>query len=99
MLDFSKDPKTYPATLHLHQKEPLNAEPFDSRELIAHNITPLHLIFDRNHGPIPDITEDGYRLTVNGLVTRPMEFTLSDLKEMPPTEIVAALQVRFRGTR
>ena len=92
-LDFSNEPKDRPKTLHVHQAEPFNAEPEDLREFISYPITPLHLVYGRNHGPIPDVKADDYRLTINGLVKNGLALTLSDIKKMPRTEVVTALQV------
>jgi sulfite oxidase len=93
-LDFSNDPKDRPRTLHIHQKEPFNAEPEHLSDLISHNITPTHLVYGRNHGPIPNVKEDEYTLNVNGLVNTNLSLSLSDLKRFPKTSIVASLQVR-----
>lgn len=92
-MDFSNDPKHCPKTLHVHQSEPFNAEPEDLTQLINHHITPTHLLYCRNHGPIPDIKEDEYVMTVEGLVNHKLTLTLSDIKSMPKTDVVAALQV------
>src|SRR5271168_2882846 len=95
-LDFSNEPIDRPKELHVHQEKPFNAEPHDLAELINHNITPTELVYGRNHGPIPDIKEEDYTLTINGLVDKELNFTLFQLKRMPKVEIVAALQVRFQ---
>jgi len=92
-LDFSRDPKTHPESLYIHQEHPFNAEPADPAELIKHPITPANLVYGRNHGPIPDIQEKDYTLTVHGLVDHPLHLTLSDLKSMHKVEVVTALQV------
>jgi sulfite oxidase len=92
-MDFSNDPKDSPKTLYVHQSEPFNAEPEDLTELINHHITPIHLSYCRNHGPIPDIKGNEYTLTVEGLVNHKLTLTLSDIKSMPKTNVVAALQV------
>lgn len=94
-LDFSNDPKKHPKTLHIHQEEPFNAEPEDPGELIKHHITPTNLVYGRNHGPIPDIKEQEYALTINGLVDKELKLTLSDLKALPKAKVVTALQVTF----
>jgi sulfite oxidase len=94
LLDYSNDPKDRPGTLYVHQPEPFNAEPGDLKEFIAHHITPIDLVYRRNHGPIPDIKEEEYRLEVNGLVEKPLVLRLQDLKCMPRIDVVAALQVR-----
>ena len=95
-LDFSNEPKDRPKALHIHQTEPFNAEPEDLREFIQYHITPSHLVYGRNHGPIPDIKESSYNLIVNGSVDNTLRLSLADIKAMPKTEIVAALQVRGR---
>src|SRR5262245_49296242 len=41
---------------------------------------------------VTDLTRGGYKLTVGGLVERPMELTLDDLKRMPQTEMVRDFQ-------
>lgn len=94
-LDFSNDPKDRPKTLRIHQSEPFNAEPEDLTEFINHHITPIDLVYHRNHSPIPDIKEDEFVLTVNGLVDHILELSLSDLKSMPKMDVVAALQVHI----
>jgi sulfane dehydrogenase subunit SoxC len=46
-------------------------------------ITPNSLCFARHHAGRADIDPANYRLMINGLVDRPMVFTLDDLKRMP----------------
>jgi sulfane dehydrogenase subunit SoxC len=46
-------------------------------------ITPNGLCFERHHGGIADIDPAKYRLMINGLVDKPMVFTLDDLKRFP----------------
>jgi len=92
-LDFSNEPKNRPKTLLVHQSEPFNAEPEDLSEFINHHVTPTNLVYGRNHGPIPDIKEADYTLTVNGLVDHELKLTLSDIKSLPQTTVVTALQV------
>ena len=92
-LDFSNDPKDRPKTLHIYLSEPFNAEPEDLTEFIKYYITPTNLVYGRNHGPIPDIKENDYRLVVDGLVDHRLCLSLSDLKSLPKTNVVAAIQV------
>ena len=92
-LDFSNEPKNRPKTLLVHQSEPFNAEPEDLSEFINHHVTPTNLVYGRNHGPIPDIMDADYTLTVNGLVDQELKLTLSDIKSLPKTTVVTALQV------
>jgi sulfane dehydrogenase subunit SoxC len=46
-------------------------------------ITPSGLAFERHHGGAPDVDPAQYRLMINGLVDKPLVFTLEDLKRFP----------------
>ena len=97
-LDFSNEPKDRTKALHVHQAQPFNAEPEDLAEFIEHHITPSHLVYGRNHGPIPDINAAEYSLTVTGAVDKMLHLSLQSLKSMLKVDVVAALQVRrMRG--
>ena len=46
-------------------------------------ITPNGLCFERHHAGIAEVDPAQYRLMINGLVDRPLVFTLEDLKRFP----------------
>ncbi len=46
-------------------------------------VTPNGLCFERHHGGIAEVDPSEYRLMINGLVEKPLIFTLDDLKRMP----------------
>ncbi|MFM9973410.1 MAG: sulfite dehydrogenase, partial [Beijerinckiaceae bacterium] len=46
-------------------------------------ITPSGLCFERHHGGIAEIDPAKHRLMINGMVDRPLVFTMDDLKRMP----------------
>ncbi len=46
-------------------------------------ITPSGLCFERHHGGIAEIDPAQYRLMLSGLVSKPLVFTLDDLKRFP----------------
>jgi sulfane dehydrogenase subunit SoxC len=46
-------------------------------------ITPNGVCFERHHAGIAEIAPDDYRLMINGLVDRPLVFTLQDLMRFP----------------
>jgi DMSO/TMAO reductase YedYZ molybdopterin-dependent catalytic subunit len=96
-LDYSNEPTNRPNTLLIHDKGPFNAEPKNLAELIKYDITPSHLVFARNHSPIPDIKAEEYTLTVNGLVNNVLRFSLAEIMAMPKTTIVCAMQVISSG--
>ena len=43
-----------------------------------HAVTPTELFFTRNHGAVPSVDPAGYRLTVDGLVDRPLSDCQAD---------------------
>jgi sulfite oxidase len=72
----------------VHQEAPLNAEP--PREALAGApITPIERFYVRNHGPVPETTG---ALRIDGLVRRPHELSLDDLRALPRRELTATLQ-------
>ncbi|HSM41725.1 MAG TPA: sulfite dehydrogenase, partial [Afifellaceae bacterium] len=46
-------------------------------------ITPNGLCFERHHGGIAEINPADHRLMINGLVDRPLIFTMDDIKRFP----------------
>jgi sulfite oxidase len=72
----------------VHQAEPLNLEP-PRGALAGAPITPLERFYVRNHGPVPERTA---RLRIDGLVERPVELSLDDLRALPWRELTATLQ-------
>lgn len=46
-------------------------------------VTPSGLHFERHHTGVPAIDPDTHRLTIHGLVDRPLVFTMDDLVRMP----------------
>ena len=59
-------------------EDPLNLEtPLDL--LCDSAATPTDLFYVRNHGPVPQVDPSSYRLTVGGLVARPLTLSLAEL--------------------
>ena len=48
-------------------------------------ITPSDLHYERHHGGVPVVDPRAYRLTIHGMVDRPLTFTLQDRKRFPAT--------------
>jgi len=46
-------------------------------------ITPNGICFERHHGGAPEIDPSKHRLMINGLVDKPLVFTMEDLKRFP----------------
>jgi len=55
-------------------------------------ITPSSLHFERHHNGVPDIDPAGHRLLIHGLVTRPLVFTVKDLKRLPSVSRLAFIE-------
>jgi len=63
----------------VHESDPYNAES-SSAVLVEDFLTGADRFYSRNHGPIPDISATGWRLSVDGLVGSPVTFTLAELQ-------------------
>lgn len=85
-----KQPDKHPEMI-VRDPEPFNAEPPLGR-LRQDFITSRELFFSRNHGSIPGVEPDGYRLVVDGMVGRKLELSIEDLHELPKKEVAAVLQ-------
>jgi sulfite oxidase len=76
----------------VHRRDPFNAEP-PPHALADRVITDAESFYSRNHGPVPRIDADAWRLHVDGLVDRPLTLSLRELRErFEEREIVATLQ-------
>jgi sulfite oxidase len=76
----------------VRSESPFNGGP-PVRELIRSHVTPADLFFSRNHGNIPEVNVDKYRLEVTGQVSKPISFSLDEIKSrFARVEIPATLQ-------
>lgn len=76
----------------VHDRRPFNAESAPGA-LARDDITGLDAFYCRNHGPIPDIATDDWRLSVDGLVSAPLSLTFDELtSRFPAHTVVATLQ-------
>ncbi len=80
------------ADMIVHGDSPFNAE--STRTALAlGDITPIDAFYARNHGPIPDIRTRDWRLTISGLVDRPLSLDFADLTTgFSAHTVVATLQ-------
>ncbi|MFJ9033244.1 sulfite oxidase [Streptomyces sp. NPDC102274] len=75
----------------VHEAKPYNAEPPPGA--LLGQITPLDTFYGRNHGPIPRMDVASWRLRVDGLVDRPLELSMDELRSrFPERKVVATLQ-------
>ena len=72
----------------VHEQDPYNAEP--PRAGLATAITPVESFYVRNHGPVPDIDTDRWRMVVDGLVDHQLTLSLADLRARWPHHRVSA---------
>jgi sulfite oxidase len=81
-------PEKNPALI-VRQPSPFNGGPPLSA-IIKNFITPNDLFFVRNHGDVPQIDPATYRLTVDGLVNRPLSLSLAEIQSRFPARTVTA---------
>lgn len=80
------------ADMTVHQSEPFNAE--SALDVLARTpLTRNEGFYVRNHGPVPEIEPQDWRLSVEGLVGRPLELSLEQLqRRFEHHRVVATLQ-------
>jgi sulfite oxidase len=72
----------------VHEQDPYNAE--SPRAALTTPLTAIDSFYVRNHGPVPDIDAQDWRLTVDGLVDRAMRLSLAELQNGWPQHTVTA---------
>ena len=92
----SRDPTPVETTKHpefiYYEKEPLNGAPPPYLARGAF-ITPFDLFYIRCHGNIPALDAAEYRLGIKGLVAKPLELSLEQLRrDFPAHHVAATLQ-------
>lgn len=70
--------------LVVHTDVPRNAEPPLDR-LVQSWLTPVDAFFIRSHGPTPQVDPAAYRLSVEGLVEKPLRMALDQLRQTFPS--------------
>ena len=76
----------------VRSQNPYNAEPTLDR-LRAAFVTPEADFYVRSHGNVPQIDAETYRLTVDGLVDKPLALSMRDLRDnFAPRTVVAVMQ-------
>jgi sulfite oxidase len=67
------------ADLIVRSEDPYNAEP-RLLALVADQITPVNHFYVRSHGPMPSVEVRDFKLTVDGMVGKPLTLSLDDIK-------------------
>ncbi|GAA0578978.1 sulfite dehydrogenase [Craurococcus roseus] len=60
-------------------------------------ITASGLHFERHHGGVPDVVPADWRLMVHGLVERPLQFALEDIKRLPSVSRIHFIECPANG--
>jgi sulfite oxidase len=80
------------ADMITHSVEPYNAEP-PVAGLAGRTVTPVETFYVRNHGPVPRIDPDTWRLRLDGLLERPTTLSAAALRTgFEHHEVVATVQ-------
>ena len=88
---FGETPSPEKLKLIVRSATPYNAEPALD-QLVSSFITPVNQFYVRSHGSQPEIDPKAYRLTIEGLVERPVTLTLGEIVEkFPRTNVTATL--------
>ncbi len=75
----------------VRQERPLNAGP-TPEQLRRAFLTESSAFFVRNHGDVPMVERDLYRLTLGGLVRKPLKISLDELERLSKVAVTATLQ-------
>jgi DMSO/TMAO reductase YedYZ molybdopterin-dependent catalytic subunit len=84
------------AGLVVHRADPLNGE-ISIRALAGGVITPKAHFYVRNHFQMPVLDSVAWRLSVGGLVDRPMSLSLPELKRMRSETMMVTLECAGNG--
>lgn len=77
----------HPELIRLTGRHPFNCEP--PLEHLRTFITPTPVHYVRNHGAVPRLDWDSHRFKIDGLVDRPLAFTMNELLETFKTQVVS----------
>ena len=84
------------AELVVHRAHPLNCET-SIPALLGGVVMPNAHFYVRNHFQIPSLDPDALRLSVGGLVDRPLSLSLADLRSMKSQSLVVTLECAGNG--
>jgi sulfane dehydrogenase subunit SoxC len=65
--------------------------------LLEETLTPVELMFMRNHQDVPEVDPVAWRLTIGGLVDRPLSVSLAELRALPQRSVTAVLECSGNG--
>jgi DMSO/TMAO reductase YedYZ molybdopterin-dependent catalytic subunit len=80
----------------VHRAHPLNCET-SIPALVGGVVMPNARFYLRNHFHIPNLDPENYRLTVGGLVERPLSLSLRELRDMRSHSLAVTLECAGNG--
>jgi len=83
--------------LVVRASQSLNAEPA-LEDLVADWITPVEGFYVRNHGPTPTVDVESFRLSIEGMVEKPLQLSVAELVERFPA-VKASATLTCAGNR
>ncbi|KAH7054728.1 nitrate reductase [Linnemannia elongata] len=83
--------KRHPELIRLTGKHPFNCEPPVPLLFSKGFITPSSIHYVRNHGPVPQLSWDTHRLSIEGLVNTEVTLTMDMLTQLPSITIPVTL--------
>ncbi len=81
----------HPTAMHVYTADPVNTGTHLDA-LRRRFLTPNDQFFIRNHGDVPQVDPDVYRLHVEGMVARPLALSLAELRALPAHSVTMTLQ-------
>lgn len=66
-------------------------------EALRYPVTPIGLHYLLTHFDIPAVEPDSWRLSIGGLVHRPLELSLAELRARPAVELIATMECAGNG--
>jgi DMSO/TMAO reductase YedYZ molybdopterin-dependent catalytic subunit len=79
---------------------PVEDRPFNAETplpALLEPVTPTPLFYVRNHFDVPHLDEARFRLRLCGLVERPLELRMEDVRALPQSQVTATLECAGNG--
>jgi len=88
-------PESTPGKRNIDPSDAINSK--TPHQKLVGNITPTDLHYERSHSGVPDIDPAQHRLLIHGMVSKPLVFSVEDLKRMPSVTRVVFIECTGNG--
>jgi sulfane dehydrogenase subunit SoxC len=88
-------PESTPGKRNIDPGDAINSK--TPHQKLVGNITPTDLHYERSHSGVPDIDPAQHRLLIHGMVSKPLVFSVDDLKRMPSVSRVVFIECTGNG--